>query len=168
MGAILVSLIVAILLADSQTEMSIIEYWLFKAPLSLHAGWIVAAFVVNVNILVDWTRGSAAKILACAVASEAVVVSVVIVFTFVTPRPDPIIGFVAAWALSANYVDLKQATELKDPKRFHFIDWPQYVLDGIGMCSLALTIVCLVLAVVASVRRVSTSPKAALAEKVGV
>jgi len=163
MLCILVSLIGGILTVDSLPEISIIDFWLLRAPFSLHGGWIVAASVVNTNVLADSLKGSPAVMLSLTVLSLAAVASTVSLFTFATPRPDAIISLVAAWALSGISSELKQAVYLKDPSRFNFYDWPQVVLDGIGMSALILSIACLVFAVVAAVWRVVGAPREKLA-----
>jgi len=51
MGGILFSLL-QIVKKQVKIQSTMIDFWLFKFPFSLHCGWIAAAFAVNVNIYV--------------------------------------------------------------------------------------------------------------------
>ena len=53
MLGILLSLVTAILRTDFLPEISLKEYFLLRAPFSLHCGWIIAASVLNINVLAD-------------------------------------------------------------------------------------------------------------------
>lgn len=153
MLGILVALMGAILTTDSLCEISVKDYWLLRAPFSLHAGWIVAASLLNTNVFAESLQASPEVMLALAVISVAVLSATVSLFTFATPRPDPIISLVAAWALWGISVQLRQAEYLKDPSRYNFFEWPQVVLDGFRVSAIVLSIGCLVFAVVAAARR---------------
>ena len=63
MLGILVSLLTGILRTDLLPEISLKEYFLLRAPFSVHAGWIIAASALNTNVLVDYHRGSQATLL---------------------------------------------------------------------------------------------------------
>ena len=58
MLGILVSLLTLILRTDYLPEISIKEYFLLRAPFSLHCGWIIAASVLNINVLADYNMSS--------------------------------------------------------------------------------------------------------------
>jgi len=58
MLGILVSLLTLILRTDYLPEISIKEYFLLRAPFSLHCGWIIAATVLNINVLADYNMSS--------------------------------------------------------------------------------------------------------------
>ena len=63
MLGILGSLLTGILRTDLLPEISLKEYFLLRAPFSVHAGWIIAASALNTNVLVDFNRGSQATLL---------------------------------------------------------------------------------------------------------
>ena len=58
MLGILVSLLTLILRTDYLPEISIKEYFLLRAPFSLHCGWIIAASAVNINVMADYNMSS--------------------------------------------------------------------------------------------------------------
>ena len=58
MLGILVSLLTLILRTDYLPEISIKEYFLLRAPFSLHCGWIIAASVFHINVLADYNMSS--------------------------------------------------------------------------------------------------------------
>ena len=58
MLGILLGLVMAILRTDFLPEISLKEYFLLRAPFSLHCGWIIAASVLNINVLADYYMSS--------------------------------------------------------------------------------------------------------------
>ena len=58
MLGILLSLLTSILRTDFLPEISLKEYFLLRAPFSLHCGWIIAASVLNINVLADYNMSS--------------------------------------------------------------------------------------------------------------
>jgi len=154
MLGILASLLGGILVTDcSLPQISIREFWLLRAPFSLHAGWIVAASLLNSNVLAVSLKASPGPLLALAVASFALLAATVTIFALATPRPDAIICLVAAWALAGISTNLQKAEDLRNSDRFNFHDWPQEVVDGIRISALIISIGSLVLAAVATARR---------------
>jgi hypothetical protein len=84
-----------------------LEYWLLHAPFAIHAGWIVAAATVNVQVVVNDT-GGATEQLACAVASLAAVAALNIGVLVRDQRAtSPWINGVSAWALFAIAAELR-------------------------------------------------------------
>jgi len=158
MLSILVCLLGGILSADRLPEISVKDFWLLRAPFSLHGGWIVAASAVNFSVLADYLRGSPEVMLAVAIASFAGVAANTALFAVASPRGDPVVCFVAAWALGAVSSELVEAKLLKDPTRFNYYDWPQLVLDSLHLASLSLSVCCLAIGLLAVARRLA-SPK---------
>jgi hypothetical protein len=81
-----------------QTTVSLLEYWLLKFPFAVHAGWILAASFVNLNVLiVDLELGMDAQYY----AALASLIAVLLVASFVLAcpaRPELVIPLVLAWA----------------------------------------------------------------------
>jgi len=153
MLGILASLLGGILVTDrALPQISIREFWFLRAPFSLHAGWIVAASLLNTNVLADFLKASPGPLLALAVASFATISATVAIFALATPKADTIICLVAAWALAGISTNLQEAEDLRNPDRFNFYDWPQEVLDGIRISALIISIGSLLLAAVATAR----------------
>ncbi|CAJ1423559.1 unnamed protein product [Effrenium voratum] len=130
------------------------DFWLLRAPFSLHGGWIVAASAVNINVLGDRFQAEPDTQLALAIVSLGVVFALVSRFG-TAPRGDAIICLVAAWALAAIYAELGKAEHLKDPTRFNFYDWPDLDLRAVRLSALILSLSSLGLAVVATIRRLT-------------
>jgi Caspase domain len=81
-----------------QRTVSLCEYWLLKFPFAIHAGWILAASFVNLNVLfVDLEFGADAQYYAALASLTAVLVIAGFVLAYPTP-PELVIPLVLAWA----------------------------------------------------------------------
>lgn len=149
MFCILVSLFGLLWVGDSKRG-SISEYWLARAPFSLQAGWIIAASVLNLNVVADAQSASQATLLALAMVSFGLVLTAASLATFALPVPNPIICFVAFWALMGIHSELGVAENLKSEARFNYSVWPPAVLEGVRTGALWLAMASLALMVVAA------------------
>ncbi|CAL1158805.1 unnamed protein product [Cladocopium goreaui] len=140
MLGILLSLVTAILRTDFLPEISLKEYFLLRAPFSLHCGWIIAASVLNINVLADYYMSSQETMLMLAMVCLAGIAVIVALFTFAAPRADPLIGLVAAWALLGIYVELENPENLLNMNKFNYIAWPQLVIESVRRTALVLSI----------------------------
>jgi len=152
MLCILASLLGAVLHLDT-LSLSTKEYFLLRAPFALHLGWIICASVVNANVFADSTRASPSALLTCAVVGLVVIVGVSTAFACGARTPEPIVSFVAAWALLAVGVELSDATNLNTPSRFNPYMWDSVVLQGLQHAAIAAFVVALVLALLAIAAR---------------
>merc|ERR1712224_910770 len=108
MGVCMLSILVSLIgLAYSiyRIDMSYSEFWLLIAPFALHLGWIVAASIVNSNVVVvnntaDDTQWLTAAIISLAVASSAGV------YAASLTKPNCFVSGVVAWALGAIAFEL--------------------------------------------------------------
>jgi hypothetical protein len=157
MVAILGSLLGLLQRANSVDSESFAEFWLLRAPFSLHAGWIIAACAVSANVQADYAKASPAELLAVAVVSLAVVFAVASVSAIGAPRPDAIIPLVAAWALFAVSSELNAATRLLDPTKHNPVVWPRMVLEAVRTSASVLSLACLGLAAAGAATRVYRS-----------
>jgi hypothetical protein len=135
-------------------SMSLAEYFVVRAPLSLQLGWIIAASCVNVNVQVDAAKASQDTLLAFAILTNAAVLGVVAVFTFAVKSPDPFVGFVAAWAFLAVRSELANPGPLNDPDRFNPSTWDVVILDALQKAALGISVACLIMAVLATAMRI--------------
>jgi len=105
MIAILVFLVV-LLIQLSKPDMrttSTGEYWLLKFPFEIHAGWIMAATLVNFNVvLVAWKASSTIQL----VAGWGSLVLLAIAAVYWTMESRLVIPFVLAWASFAIKIAL--------------------------------------------------------------
>ncbi|CAE7447640.1 unnamed protein product [Symbiodinium natans] len=102
MLGILASLLAGMARSDLQ-PVTTSEFWLVRAPFSLHAGWIIAASAVNLCVMADRLHAAPSTQLALAMLSFAAVVGLVSILSF-APRGDAIVGLVASWALAGGMV----------------------------------------------------------------
>jgi hypothetical protein len=97
-----------ILSGDSRIK----EFWLFKFPFSIHAGWICAAFAVNVNVSIVAAGWSSDTQISFAYASIVYAIIVAAASLFYLTPPDFTIPCVLAWASMWITVELKTPSDL--------------------------------------------------------
>ncbi|CAK9028294.1 Uncharacterized protein SCF082_LOCUS18297 [Durusdinium trenchii] len=139
MLGILLSLLIGILRTDYLPDISVKEYFLLRAPFSLHSGWIIAASALNTNVV-----------------SLCTIAVLVALFALAAPRADPIIPLVACWALLGIFNELGNPENLMNDAKWNFIDWPHWVLEAVRQTALVLSVASAVGAAVAIVRSVWT------------
>lgn len=155
MLGILMSLLGLLWRADTADSMKCNEYWLLRAPFSLHAGWIIAASVVNISVQADASKASPETLLALAIVSLGAVFVMVALFAVAVPKPDFILCLASSWALLGVSAELNSADNLLNPDRFNPVAWDKVTLAGVRMAALVLGLVSFVLAVLAAGLRVS-------------
>jgi len=87
------------------------EFWLFRFPFAVHAGWITAATAVNTNVVVVWAEAAAGTQLAVAIVSLAVLHAISVWILFVVRKPNYTIAVVLAWANFWIRGELQSPTE---------------------------------------------------------
>lgn len=153
MLSILVSLL-GIAWTTDGLHLTIAEYFLLRAPLSLHLAWIMAASAVNVNLQADATKAGQETLLAVAIVSFAVLLAVSTFFTFAVRSPDPFVAFVTAWAFAAIHAELGNPDDLNDPTRFNPSVWDPVILGGLQKAALIICLLALSLGVVATALKI--------------
>lgn len=112
MVGIWVCLLGIVLQADSLKGITTMEYWLIRAPFSLHCGWVTVAHFLNLNLVADSLQAPAEQLVANAIASLCIVFALNVVYSLVLTRPDPILCVAASWASWWIHVSLQT------PERF--------------------------------------------------
>lgn len=138
------------------------HYFLMRAPFSLHLGWIIVASTVNVNLLADSLKCSQTHLLMLAITSFVVLLATITDFTLlslVVRRPDPIIGFVAAWAFGAIASELEHPVGLNDPNRFNPSVWDVSTLGHLQKAALFLCIVTATMGLIAAALEIYPASK---------
>ena len=74
------------------------EYWLLKFPFELLCGWIISAFVVNINVLVVSFNASASTQVAFAISSLVCLYIVAVIVTCCQKDLTSVIPLVIVWA----------------------------------------------------------------------
>jgi len=152
MIGILVSLLGGILTADFSGSVPVAEYWLLRAPFSLHAGWIIAATALNICVLADYVKASPEVLVALSMVCFAFIAIAVALFALGTPKADIMIPVVACWALLGIYAELGEPVKLQDPSRFNFFAWPQFVISSVRLAALILGLASVLGAITAALR----------------
>jgi len=140
-------------MADDVEHITAEEFWLLRAPFSLHLGWILAATAVNASVLADASRATPATLLTLAIVSLCAVFTTATIFATAIKRPDAIVCLAAAWALLGIYSELGSPTKLQDPARFNPTAWDATTLASIRGAALVLGLELVALAAYAACRR---------------
>lgn len=132
------------------------EFWLLRAPFSVHAGWTLVLCGQNLNVVASMMLLPADVLLALAYATLAGTLSVVAVYQLVAPRPDGVLAGTVVWALGGIW------TELSDPsrpdsygERYDAHRWDRETLDSLRWACLACACLALVVEAAAAARRAS-------------
>jgi hypothetical protein len=144
-AGILVSLLGILWVGDAKRG-TVAEYWLTRAPFALHAGWVIAATNLNLSVLADAHSASQTALLTLAIFSLALVLTVAALAVVAIPVPNPLIPFVAFWALMAINSELGDTKLLNDMTRYNFSEWPEVVLSSVRSAALTLSMASLLLA----------------------
>lgn len=105
--------LIAILYKQYYTESdgSILEFWVLRFPFSVHAGWITAASALNVNVQVVSMNQPPEIQLAVAIVALAVLHAISVWVLFNIPRPNWTIACVLSWAFGWIYNELVNTPE---------------------------------------------------------
>ena len=93
------------------TSTTLGQYWIFQFPFELHAGWIMAATLVNVNVVVVAAQAAADVQTWCGGVSLVVVLGVGLGYTLRTPQ-QLVIPCVLIWAAVAIGAELTTPRDL--------------------------------------------------------
>lgn len=154
MLTILLGLVLSAFVADRQ-DYSTTEFWLLRAPISLHLGWIICASAVNINTVFDGQEAEPATLLAVAVVSFAALAAAAFFYAVGANKPDCFPALVAAWALLAVYSELGTATNLLDPTKFNPFQWDSIVVQAVRMAAMILSIASLCMGILTVVLRLA-------------
>jgi hypothetical protein len=90
----------------TESDGTILEFWVLRFPFAVHAGWITAASALNVNVQVVSMNQPADVQLAVAIVSLAVLHAVSVWVLFKITRPNWTIACVLSWAFGWIYQEL--------------------------------------------------------------
>jgi hypothetical protein len=116
--------------ADAR-DMTVKDYWLLRAPFSLHLGWIICTSAVNANVLANFYEAEPGVLLALAVVLLAAITVAVALYATAVRNPDCSPSLVAAWAFLAENAERQPAKNLQDPNRFKLHTWDDVPLQGV-------------------------------------
>ena len=111
MLAILLPLVRIVTKMRTMTTSTRGQYWLFQFPFELHAGWIMAATLVNVNVVVVASQATADVQTWCGGMSLVVVLGVGLGYILRTPQ-QLVIPCVLIWAAFAIGAELTTPRDL--------------------------------------------------------
>eukprot|EP00592_Proboscia_alata_P003329 CAMPEP_0194378362 /NCGR_PEP_ID=MMETSP0174-20130528/34742_1 /TAXON_ID=216777 /ORGANISM="Proboscia alata, Strain PI-D3" /LENGTH=291 /DNA_ID=CAMNT_0039160291 /DNA_START=60 /DNA_END=935 /DNA_ORIENTATION=+ len=118
---------------DSSDGTSLLEFWIFRFPFSIHAGWIVAASAVNINVVPVSRDASALTQIGVATFGFVWVVIFAVSSTFVGKSPEFAIPGVGSWATLAI------ALELNDPSDLILNTFDESVIRSFKIASFSLS-----------------------------
>lgn len=136
MLGILVSLVV-IILRKAKNSTSVSSYWLLHFPFDIHCGWIAAAFVVNVNVLVFSSDASAKVQEVMAYLTIGYALFVAVSALFYLEKPNHTIAGVISWAAFGIFL------ELSDPDAKIEETFDVAVISRVKICVLISSVVVL-------------------------
>jgi hypothetical protein len=120
----------------TKSDGSLWEFWLLRFPFALHGGWITAASVVNMNVIVVNSNATAAVELAVGIVSLAYLHAVSVWVLFGIKRnPNYTIAGVLAWAIGYIYAELQNPFE-SIPERFD-----ETTIKGVAYAAIAVSII---------------------------
>jgi len=127
--------------ADAGESFTAKEFWLLRAPFSLHLGWIVAASALNTNVLAEASRAAPATLLTLAIVSLGAILTTATIFATAIKKPDAILCLVCCWALLGIYSELGAPANLENPARFNPVAWDATMLTAIRTTALIFGVV---------------------------
>lgn len=120
----------------------LIEFWFFRFPFGLHAGWIAAASALNTNVVVVGASASASTQLAVGIISLAVLHALSVWCLFGFKCPNYTIPLVLSWANFFIY------RELADPKQLIPDTFDADTITGVSNAALSVCIIIIIQVVV--------------------
>jgi hypothetical protein len=95
----------------TNSDGSLLEFWVLRFPFAIHAGWITAASALNVNVQVVSMNQPPEIQLAVAIVALAVLHAVSVWVLFSIRRPQWTIACVLSWAFGWIYNELTNTPE---------------------------------------------------------
>lgn len=119
----------------TESDGSLLEFWILRFPFAIHAGWITAASALNVNVQVVSMNQPADVQLAVAIVSLAVLHAISVHVIFYIPRPNWTISCVLSWAFGWIY------RELSDPLELIKTTFSKDTINGVRYAAIAVSII---------------------------
>jgi hypothetical protein len=119
-----------------KTTVSFRDYVLLKLPFLLHCGWILAASIVNISVLLVDLEVEAEILYYVALASLLVILGIALFALFYPARKDLTIPLVLSWATAGIYVELENPKQVivntfQSPFTFSIVKYGAIVVCGV-------------------------------------
>lgn len=121
----------------TESNGSLVEFWLLRFPFAVHCGWLTAASALNVNVVVVDNIPDADVQLAFGIISLAVLHAISVWVVFGIPKPNYTIAGVLAWA---NYFI---SVELGEPRDQIVARFSPDTISGVRYAAVAVS--CIIL-----------------------
>lgn len=121
----------------TESEGTLLEFWLLRFPFAIHCGWLTAASLLNVNVLVVDMGEPADVQLAVGIISLAILHAVSVWVCYAVKRPDYTVAGVLAWA---NYWIYK---ELEEPRDQIVARFATDTISGVSYAAAAVAVIIL-------------------------
>lgn len=136
-------------------QFSIKDYILWKFPFTLHCGWIIAASIVNINVMLVYLELSAIVLFYSAIGSLVALLAVAMSFL----AKDSVVVVPVIWALFGVQSELKAPKEsITAVFSAQWIDYARYGAIGVASLLSVFLVVKVVRSFRASRNKESTSP----------
>jgi len=137
------------------------EYWLCRAPFSLHLGWVIMGTAVNISTAAEERLWTSTTIITLTITALAYALTIATLLSVCRPEADPIISLPLAWGFLGIWSKLDtmlRAGEefmqaLPEPNGRNPYGWDEVVLNGFKHAALFLSISCLFLSITCAVLR---------------
>jgi len=137
------------------------EYWLCRAPFSLHLGWVIIGTLVNITTAAEERLLTSTTMMALTIAALAYSLAVAALLSLCRPEADPIIPLPLAWGFLGIWSELdtmlrargESTQTLPEPNERNPYGWGEIVLNGFKDAALFLSISCLFLSITCAVLR---------------
>lgn len=137
-------------------EMTRAEYWLLRAPFSLHAGWALVIGGQSLNVCADALLFSTETLLALAYGTLICVLATVVGYQVVASQPDAIFIGVVVWAFGGIWMELSEPNKLDSPDRFNPNEWDRASLSSVRWTCLGCACFALFVEALAAAKRASS------------
>merc|ERR1712032_216358 len=136
-------------------EMTFAEFWLLRAPFSVHAAWALVLSGQNLNVVASMMLLSPETLLALAYTTLVCTLAVVIIYRAVASKPDAIILGVVVWSFGGTWTRLSDPDRLNSPDKFDPYQWDRGSLDSLRWTCLGCACVALSVEAIVAARRAS-------------
>jgi len=121
---------------------SFVQYCLFQFPFEVHCGWIIAASILNANIVILKSGASEVVQLASGIVSLGILIIISTLVLFFPTKPNYIIPLVAAWA--SGFI----AVELSNPKSSIIETFSTEIIESMQLSSTVISIIIILMTAV--------------------
>jgi len=141
-GVSLAAILISQYYIECEEKKGFFNYFFFQFPFEVHCGWIIAASILNANILNLQMGASEAMQLAAGIVSLGLLLMITTFVLFFPTTPNFIIPLVAAWA--SGWISV----ELKNPKSSITDEFDTVIIEAMQTTSVVIWAIILIVTVI--------------------